>query len=214
MAKLLGRVSTVDALVDSIRQRVLSGDFPAGSKLQEVSLSESYGVGRYSLRAALRVLTDEGLLRYEQNRGVFVPALSRADVADLYRYRAALEIESARLAITHGATFADAEKMVQQLEAMNGEEPWAEAVAVDLGFHREVVRAAASPRILRAFNGMSSELQLALARSQEHYKDPQRIGREHRDVLDALVSGDTTEAEAAIRYHLEDAVSELLTLFE
>ncbi|WP_024934047.1 MULTISPECIES: GntR family transcriptional regulator [Actinomadura] len=214
MTDQLGRVSTVDALVSAIRQRVLSGEFPPGSKLQEVPLSESYGVGRYSLRGALRVLTDEGLLRYEQNRGVFVPSLARDDVADLYRLRAALEIEAARLAMSRGASFADAEGMVQQLESMDGREPWAEAIAVDLGFHCEVVRAAGSPRILRAFTAMSSELRLALAGSREHYKDPKRIGREHREILDALISGDSAAAEGALRYHLEDAVVELLTLFD
>ncbi|MGV9797776.1 GntR family transcriptional regulator [Mycobacterium sp. NPDC003449] len=207
-------MSTVDALVASIRQRVLSGDFSPGSKLQEVPLAQSYGVGRYSLRGALRVLTDEGLLRYEQNRGVFVPSLAREDVADLYKFRAALEIEAARLAIRSGASLAAAEKMVEQLEAMTGAESWAETIAVDLGFHREIVRAGGSSRLLRAYVAMSSELQLILARSQRHYADPKRIGREHREILNALASGDLAIAEKALRYHLEVAVAELLTLFD
>lgn len=214
MSDPLGRVSTIDALVASIRQRVLSGDFAPGSKLQEVPLAQSYGVGRYSLRGALRVLTDEGLLRYEQNRGVFVPSLARDDVADLYKFRTALEIEAARLAIRANASLADAEKMVEQLEAMTGDESWAETIAVDLGFHREVVRAGGSSRLLRAYVAMSSELRLILARSQQHYKDPKRIGREHREILNALASGDVTVAEKALRYHLEVAVAELLTLFD
>ncbi|MET0457254.1 MAG: GntR family transcriptional regulator [Mycobacterium sp.] len=213
MDDLLGRVTTVDALVNSIRRRVLSGEFAPGAKLNEVPLAESYGVGRYSLRGALRVLTDEGLLRYEQNRGVFVPSLARADVADLYHFRAALEIEAARLAMSRGATFSEAAKMVDQLESMGGGEPWAEAIEVDLAFHREVVRAAESPRLLKAFTAMSSELQLVLAGSQQHYGDPRRIGHEHREILEALTSGDAVAGEQALRYHLEDAVAELLTLF-
>jgi len=210
----LGRVSTVDALVSAIRRRVLSGEVAAGSKLREVELSQEYGVGRYSLRGALRVLTDEGLLRYEQNRGVFVPTISRDDVEDLYRLRTALEVEAARLALRRGATFDKAEEMVRRLEATTGSEPWEEATAADLGFHRAIVEAADSTRILRAFTGMQSELQLVLAQSREHYADPRRIGSEHREIMQALSSGDITTAESALRYHLEVAVQELLTLFE
>ncbi|MCK5890332.1 GntR family transcriptional regulator [Aeromicrobium sp.] len=214
MTEELGRVTTVDALVTSLRQRILSGAFPAGSKLQEVPLSESYGVGRYSLRGALRILTDEGLLRYEQNRGVFVPSLAREDVEDLFRFRAALEVEAARLAVQSNASLAAAEAMVGRLESMELDVPWAEATTADLGFHREVVRAAGSMRLLRAFTAMSSELQFALARSQELYIDPQRIGREHREILEALKSGDSQAAEAALRYHLEVASQELFDLFD
>lgn len=145
---------------------------------------------------------------------MFVPSLARDDVADLYKFRAALEIEAARLAIRAGASLADAEKMVEQLEAMTGAESWAETIAVDLGFHREVVRAGGSSRLLRAYVAMSSELQLILARSQQHYDDPKRIGREHREILRALAGGDLAIAEQAIRYHLEVAVAELLTLFD
>lgn len=213
MGETLGRVSTIDALVTSLRQRILSGDFEAGSKLNEVPLAESYAVGRYSLRGALRVLTDEGLLRYEQNRGVFVPSISREDVADLYHLRAALEVEAARIAIGNQASLARAELAVETLEGMTGAEPWAQATAADLDFHREVVKAASSPRILRSFTAMSHELQLVLARSQTHYRDSQRIGREHREILEALQTGKVTVAEKAIRYHLEDAVDELLTLY-
>lgn len=213
MTEVLGRVSTVDALVSTIRQRVLSGELPPGSKLQEVELAQTYGVGRYSLRGALRVLTDEGLLRYEQNRGVFVPKLAHDDVEDLYRLRTALEVEASRLAIRRGATFDRAEEMVRRMEAMSGSEPWEVATAADLGFHRALVEAADSPRILRSFTGMLSEFQLVLAQTQKHYQDPCRIGREHREILQALVTGDRATAEAAVRYHLEVAVQELLTLF-
>lgn len=213
MTDVLGRVSTVDALVGVIRQRVLSGELAPGSKVREVELSQQYAVGRYSVRGALRVLTDEGLLRYEQNRGVFVPTLARDDVQDLYRYRTALEVEASRLAILAGARFERAEEMVRQLEATSGSEPWEEVTDADLGFHRAIVESADSPRLLRSFTAMLSELQLVLAQTQQHYDDPCRVGREHREILEALVSGDPRTAESALRFHLEVAVQELLTVF-
>src|SRR4051794_13505606 len=99
--KSLQRVSTVDALSEALRGRVLSGSLPPGAQLREIELTEEYGVGRHSLRAAMQALVHEGLLRHEPNHGVFVPRLSRADVEDLFLVRTALEVEVARQIVEH-----------------------------------------------------------------------------------------------------------------
>ena len=58
----------------------------------------------------MRVLTDEGLLRHEAHRGVFVPHLTRADVEDLFILRTALEVEAATLAARRKLDLAEAEE--------------------------------------------------------------------------------------------------------
>jgi DNA-binding GntR family transcriptional regulator len=76
---------------------VLAGELPSGAQLREAELSNAFGVGRHSLRAALQALVYEGLLRHEPNRGVFVPEFSSADVRDLFLLRIAIETHTARL---------------------------------------------------------------------------------------------------------------------
>lgn len=207
----LERVSTVDALVAELRRQVLSGQLGPGSQLKEVELSERYGVGRYSLRTAMRVLTDEGLLRHEAHRGVFVPLLTRADVEDLFILRTALEVEAATLAARRSLALADAERAVEQLEAITGDEPWDEVTEKDLAFHRAYVNAVGSPRLSRSFEAMTSELRLVMAQTRMEYADPRQVGREHREILDGLRSGDPSRAEAAVRAHLEEGVQTLLS---
>ena len=75
----LHRPSTVDALADALRHEILDGELAPGSRLRERELCEAYGVARHSLRAALRALENEGLVRIEQHRGARVAALSAAD---------------------------------------------------------------------------------------------------------------------------------------
>ena len=60
-------VSTLDALVSSLRQRLLVGELAAGTPLGEVELASDYGVARPTARAALQALVAEGLLRREPN---------------------------------------------------------------------------------------------------------------------------------------------------
>src|ERR671924_53620 len=79
----LHRTSTVDALADALRREILDGELPAGARLRERELCEAYGVARHSLRAALRSLASDGLVRIEPHRGAqwrdaAVPARAQA----------------------------------------------------------------------------------------------------------------------------------------
>src|SRR5215213_3016384 len=100
----LHRMSTVDALAAALRREILDGALPAGAWLRERELCESYGVARHSLRAALRALAAEGLVKIEPHRGAHVAELSPQEVRWLYELRAALELEAAHLALArnHG----------------------------------------------------------------------------------------------------------------
>ena len=90
----LHRPSTVDALADALRREILDGELPAGSRLRERELCETYGVARHSLRAALRALATQGLVRIEQHRG--------ATRRPAQRRRRALAVRAARGARARG----------------------------------------------------------------------------------------------------------------
>lgn len=76
MTEALPRVRrdrAVDVAANLLRERILSGDFPAGSLLPpERRLSESLGINRLTLRAAISVLESERLVRPRQGEGVRV----------------------------------------------------------------------------------------------------------------------------------------------
>jgi DNA-binding GntR family transcriptional regulator len=207
---LLTRVSTVEALVDALRRRVLSGELAPGAAMREVELSQEYRVGRHSLRAALQTLVHEGLLRHEPNRGTFVPELSGDDVRDLFLVRTALEVETARQIVKRRLDIAPAARAVEQLEALRGDEPWDEVIEIDLGFHRALVDALGSVRASRLFASLGSELRLLLAQLQANYERPDAVGAEHRLVLDALQSRSVSRATGAVREHLDVGLQDIV----
>src|SRR5437879_2806813 len=71
----IGRSRVADQIVDDLRERVLSGELPNGSRLPaERELAEQYGVSGATIREAVRVLATIGLVEVRHGAGSFVTA--------------------------------------------------------------------------------------------------------------------------------------------
>ena len=79
----------------SLQNLLRSGTIVAGQPLQEVQLAEQLGVSRTPVREAMARLESEGLLTSD-GRSFVVPALSLADVDDIYEIRFLIEPAAAR----------------------------------------------------------------------------------------------------------------------
>jgi GntR family transcriptional repressor for pyruvate dehydrogenase complex len=70
---LLARARISDQIIDSLRERILSGEYEKGSRLPgERKLAAQYGVSTPTIREALRALTSAGLVEVRQGSGAFV----------------------------------------------------------------------------------------------------------------------------------------------
>jgi len=83
---------------DTMRKRILSGQYEPGTQLKEERLAEELGMSRTPIRAALKKLSDDKLVSVEANRGVFVAGWTRWDIEEMFSLRALLEPHAARLA--------------------------------------------------------------------------------------------------------------------
>jgi DNA-binding GntR family transcriptional regulator len=209
-ARSLNRISTVDALTEALQAQILNGELAPGTQLREVELASTYGVGRYSLRAAMQALVHDGLLRHEPNRGVFVPRLSAGDVEDLFLLRIALETEAARQVVEARADLTGMQAALLEMEAITDGQPWDQIIDIDLRFHRELIDAVGSPRMRRTFASLQSELRLLLAQMKPHYDRPDTLGAEHRVVYDAVTGSRVAPAVKRVREHLEIGVEDIL----
>ncbi|GIH22378.1 GntR family transcriptional regulator [Acrocarpospora phusangensis] len=194
-------VSTVQALADALRTRVLSGDIPPGTPFPEQEISDTYGVARPTVREALAVLVHEGLLRRERNRSAYVPEITAADLADLMYVRAPLEELMAEALA--GYVIPEAEAALARLEALPAEEPWAGVVAEHMAFHLALIVAVGSPRLERLYATLAAETRLGLVRLREFYHERAELVAEHRDLLAAIERGPAEAARRAVREHLE-----------
>lgn len=194
-----------ESIADKIRERVISGWLTPGSHLSEVALGEELGVSRNTLREVFRLLTKEGLLRHEANRGVFVSTPSMATIIDIYNVRRMIECQA--MAGAHprhpGVTKmrAAVEEAVRYREA--GE--WLQAGTADIAYHAAIVELADSPRLNTFFAQVALELRLVFGL----LRDPEYLHARYVDknllILSELEAGQTAKAADMLRDYLFDA---------
>jgi GntR family transcriptional regulator, transcriptional repressor for pyruvate dehydrogenase complex len=211
-----------DQVAERLFAEVTAGTWSVGQRLpSETTLAAQYGVGRSTIREAIRSLVGSGMLEARQGAGVFVRApravenleqkLRRAGILEVYEVRSCLEAAAARLAAERRTPedlklIEAALKRRSEARARSAEE----LVDADLEFHRSVVAA--------AWNSVLSSLYVALlpllrerlvdvADDDEINSDdrPDRAADAHVLLLDALRRGAPDDAEAAVHGYLEQA---------
>jgi DNA-binding GntR family transcriptional regulator len=199
------RVSTADQVAALMRERILRGELKPGTSLREVVIAAAIGVSRNTLREALRILIQEGLVRHTVHRGITVTQLSPESVSDIYRVRQLLEtsaVETSRPTRVRLETLAAA---VEQLETAAKEHDWPTLVEADMQFHCALVSLFGSERLDGFFRNLLSELRVGLVAVDRASSDLQKMSSEHRKLYRLLVAGKRKECARALAAHLEEA---------
>ncbi|HWV86209.1 MAG TPA: GntR family transcriptional regulator [Capillimicrobium sp.] len=199
--------SVVSLAYERIRTLILNGEVPAGTRLGQVELAERLGISRTPVREALRRLTGEGLVEFQDNRGFRVAQLRLEDVLQRLEVRLLLEPGAARLAAER-ATEAD----LAELEASVEREVAARtAVAVhdaSREFHIGVARASHNRELVMALENLwlieVGRRLLAQRRAAPHWQDGDVA--EHRAILAAIAARDGDRAAALMESHVRDAL--------
>jgi DNA-binding FadR family transcriptional regulator len=154
----------VEQAAAQLREQVTGGAWPVGTRLPgEVALAEELGVGRSTVREAIRALAGEGLLQPRQGSGVYVVATSprpdlatdlrRASVENVYEVRMMIETKAARLAAER-RTEADMARIDEALARRRAAAglPDDQFVDADIALHAAVVAAAGNPVLTALFD--------------------------------------------------------------
>lgn len=189
--------STLSSLVaERLRELVISGAYAPGSQLSEVELAERFGVSRGPIREGLQRLVQDGLLRSEPHRGVFIPKISASDIADIYLAREAIEGAAIRLvtgAPDRASIVAGLRDLVSQMRAATTAGRWARVAELDMRFHSEVVRASGSARLERMYSTLIDETRVVLAMTA-NVPGREDLVDEHAQIAELIASGDSDGA--------------------
>lgn len=203
-----------ERLASDIGQAILSGDFPPGMRLDELTLAERFDVSRTPVREALRQLAATGLIEIRPRRGAIVSRITAEQLAELFVAMGEIEatcarlsalgmnpIERRRLEAFHGAMASFAK---------NGDEKaYADANA---RFHHMIYVGAHNRALLEIAVNLRSRLD-PFRRAQ--FRAPGRLLRshaEHEAVVAAIVAGDGRAAHERMLDHVnlvEDAFETL-----
>jgi DNA-binding GntR family transcriptional regulator len=197
--------SVVDQVYAVVRDRILSGELPSGSRLPQTSLAEELGVSRTPLREALRRLSTEGLVSLEANRGATVAQHDLSDMLHAWRARAALEPAAARMAADErepGALQRMRQAIARQRRVFDDVN---ETFAANREFHLALVAASGNPH-LDQFARMLwlTRIGIPIFAQQvaEHPGDLRRWADEHEAILSAVERGRGATAERLTREHV------------
>jgi DNA-binding GntR family transcriptional regulator len=205
------RRSTVEIVSDELRSAIQYGSLEPGAQLGEAELAGRLGVSRGPLREAMQRLVQEGLLRSEPHRGLFVVTLDEHDVADVYTARLAIERAACQL-IMRSNRDAAAVALTEALKDLTKAARRRDRVAMsdaDQAFHETLVRCSGSPRLVRMADTLLVETRMCLHALQLHYPEPTDLVEEHRALLDAVVTGDVTLLLRLIEVHMLDSIERL-----
>jgi DNA-binding GntR family transcriptional regulator len=202
--------SAADQAYAYVRERVISGDFAAGTRLTEWQIADALGTSRTPVREAMRRLVSDGFLRFQRNYGTFVGSFTSREIGELFETRALLEAEVAAAAARHIT-----EAQVEQLAALQEQ---IEARGLDLDrhniarisplnreFHRIISQASDSPRMVAMLTNAIEAPVVQQTFSRYTAAQLQRSFQHHRELVDAFRARDSAWARDAMSCHVRAA---------
>ncbi|WP_125099868.1 FadR/GntR family transcriptional regulator [Leucobacter chromiireducens] len=215
VAPALSRAPLADQAAELLLSRIRAGEWELGAKLPgETTLAPQLGVGRSTVREAIRQLAGRGVLASRQGAGVFVTALdaredwdtvlARAGIVSVIEARAAIETEAAALAAQRRtpADLRAIRRALEQRAERRAEIP--DHVDADTAFHRAIVAAAHNPILLELFDGFTPRVRQAMI---DMLRIRVSFGSDadhdvHAELADAVAGRDPDRAASLSRNHL------------
>jgi DNA-binding FadR family transcriptional regulator len=202
------RTRLVDQVIGQLTDAITRGEWPVGTRIPpETVLSERLGVGRNTVREAVRALAHGGLLEVRQGDGTYVRATSEVsgairricgtELREVLQVRRGLEVEGARLAAL-ARTDADLDRLTELMDARDRaqrERDWPAFVGTDAEFHRTIVHSGHNALLTELYRGITEAVTASVAAtSQDHVVEQVETG--HRDLLAAIADRDPDRAAA------------------
>jgi GntR family transcriptional regulator, vanillate catabolism transcriptional regulator len=206
----------------SLRDLLLSGEFPPGTRMSELPLVERLGVSRTPLRLALANLEHEGLLENLEGGGYAVREFTMPEIHDAIELRGVLEGTAVRFAAEREAT----DDQLARMKSLSAEmDPlvhrsdvdsfWA-YVECNRAFHAVLLEAANSPILDRALErilALPFASPSALVQGQAELPESREIlviaQEHHRGLIEAIERREGVRAEALAREHARVALRNL-----
>lgn len=212
-------ISKTNEAYQVLRNAILWGELPAGSRLRTNVLTKEYDIGLGALRETLSRLSAQGLTQAEAYRGYVVTALSAEDVKDLARVRTAVETQCLVWAIENGNLdwesniLAATHRLVncgRELDQDAHPATWTQAHS---DYHAALVGGCGSPRLLQIRNSLyeQSERHRRLELSIPHDRN---ADDEHRLLAEAVIARDIPRATQLMHSHINrttDFIARALT---
>lgn len=195
-----------EEVAELLRQRIFRRELEPGGWIDEVKLSQEYGISRTPLREALKVLAAEGLVTMKVRRGAYVTEVSEQDLAEVYHLLSLLESDAAAVVAQRAsdAELKELQDLHKELEGAAGDRE--RFFALNERFHMRLLELAGN----RWRNQMVADLRKVMKLNR--HNSLLKAGRveeslqEHRVVMEALARRDAEDVRRRMQEHFSNGL--------
>ena len=232
MVKKIKQKTVVEQVMEHIKDLIASGEFQPGDKLPtENELAERFGIGRSSIREAIKIFNYLGVLESKAAKGTFLSdranisqealswsiLLGKDEQQELIETRGAIELWSI-ITLTHLHT-TNPEKLTNTLKELQEEVNHMKhslkagqrdnLVEADYNFHNIIVKSTENTLFYSIYKTLRSFMMEEIVKSQNDYSDPEMIINEHQSIIDTIKSGQVDHSIETFRFHIENIKNRL-----
>lgn len=197
--------SLTEITAERIREAIILGDFPLGTKLSEQKLADKLQISRSPVREALVLLQIEGLVRVFPKRGSFVFSPDPPTILDLCEHRTVMETACLALGIAREPEnlLTGMRAGMKQMQSALKKSDTKQYSRGDLKFHRAIIASSNNTSMIKSYEttiGPLIALRTHLFTIIGIHLD--RSMAEHADMLEACSNGHVARAQAICSAHI------------
>ena len=204
MQSTLPQKSLTSQVYELLRSAIVLGELEPGTLHSVVKLADSIQVSRSPVREALVMLSDQGMVDFERNKGVRIRQTTAHDLEEVFSLRLLIEVPA-----THNAAQRMRPSDIDRLRnALGTVEEFTQAPTLsvhqdkDAAFHRTIVEFAGNKRMTGVVDNLWAHQKLRGVSTAGKTRDLAEIHHDHRLVFERIEAADPEGAAAAMQQHL------------
>ena len=208
MVTRITRVTLHDAVLNQLRDMIIEGALPPGSRINEGQVGAALGVSRTPLREAIKTLASEGLVEIMPAKGAVVRRFSETDIREILEVLKALEQAAARFVCSRGAE-ADIAAILalhEQMMLLYAARNRLAYFKLNQSIHSSIVRAAGNAVLAQTHEQLQARIKRIRFIGNETPDRWAAAVAEHEEMNDALCVRDGERLAEVLGRHLDKTV--------
>ncbi len=232
MIEKIKKQTVVETVMDKIRDLIASGEYKVNERLPtENELAEMFGLGRSSIREAIKVFNYLGVLESRTAKGTFVcernnittelmkwaVLLGDDELYEMVDIRGSIEL-FAVMDLTEryrnedekaASSIKDLEKILKDFNSAINNQSMRDIINCDYKFHDTIIASNGNKTFSSIFAVLENFVWEEIKQTYKAYDDYKQIPLEHNQILESIKSGDPSKARFEIINHLENIKNKL-----
>lgn len=221
MVKLpLQHTSLNEMAYEVIKEKIVNGELPAGSRLQEDFLVNMLGASKTPIKLALTKLEQNGLVSTIPRRGTYVIKLTAEIAREIYSLREMLEGLAARLAAQNisAKDISRIRNIVSKMKVNSENTPLDSRglksyLEIDEKFHDVILKASSHHLLQESLKPLFDMITMSKSKAVMVTGRLKKAYEEHLIIFEAINKRDSEKAEKSMRYHIQRVMKDILENF-